>query len=163
MKEPTRICDRSNSILDLIMVSDPERISQSGVLSIGLSDHWLVFCTRKVLRPKSHSHNTVRVRSTKGYNSENFVHSLNQLDWSDVMSSVSSAEAWSYFKSKFVLVLDRFAPVKEIRIKQRTNPWITTEILNLIRPGSCYGRRNNARFQLNPSDNIHSREIKSFS
>lgn len=42
---------RSDSILGLMMMTDTEKVSQSGVISIGLSDHMLVFCDRKVVKP----------------------------------------------------------------------------------------------------------------
>ena len=47
---PTRITPTSESCLDLIFVSLGDKISQSGVINIGLSDHFLTYCTRKVQR-----------------------------------------------------------------------------------------------------------------
>ena len=48
IEEPTRITATSESILDLIIVSDKDKIIQSGVLDIGLSDHVIVYCTHKI-------------------------------------------------------------------------------------------------------------------
>lgn len=42
---PTRTTDTFSSILDLIMVSDCNKISQSVVLDLGVSDHMLIYCT----------------------------------------------------------------------------------------------------------------------
>ena len=42
-------------------------------------------------------------------------------------------EAWAFFKLHFLSVLDLLAPIKEVRIKQRTKPWISSEMLDLIR------------------------------
>ena len=39
IKEPTRITPTCSSILDVIIVSDEEKISQSGVIPIGISDY----------------------------------------------------------------------------------------------------------------------------
>ena len=41
-------------------------------------------------------------------------------------------EAWHNFKSVFLSILNSIAPMKEVRIKQRTEPWITTDILQRI-------------------------------
>jgi hypothetical protein len=41
-------------------------------------------------------------------------------------------EAWSNFKDIFTNILDTVAPLKEIRVKQRTEPWITSDILECI-------------------------------
>ena len=38
--ESTRITPKSRTIIDLILVSDPAKISQSGVIEIGVSDHF---------------------------------------------------------------------------------------------------------------------------
>ena len=40
--------------------------------------------------------------------------------------------AWNMFKDYFLGVVDELAPVKEIRIKQRTEPWMNADILELI-------------------------------
>ena len=48
ISEPTRSCPTSESTINLIMVSDHEKISQSGIIDIGLSDHTVIYCTRKL-------------------------------------------------------------------------------------------------------------------
>ena len=42
-------------------------------------------------------------------------------------------EAWSNFCTIFTHVLDSVAPLKEVRIKQRSEPWMTHDILVNIR------------------------------
>ena len=39
--EPTRVCINKASAIDLMLVSDPEKVCQSGVLCVGMSDHLL--------------------------------------------------------------------------------------------------------------------------
>ena len=48
------------------------------------------------------------------------------------MNGDIASVAWDNFKCLFLSVLDNIAPVKEVRIKQRTEPWITSDILNSI-------------------------------
>ena len=48
IEAPTWITATSESIRDLIMVSDKDKIITSGVLDIGLSDHVIVYFTRKI-------------------------------------------------------------------------------------------------------------------
>jgi len=43
---PSRLSINSQSLLDLILVSDCGMISQTGVLNVAISDHNAVFCTR---------------------------------------------------------------------------------------------------------------------
>ena len=50
--EPTRVTDRTKSLLDVILVSHPERYINSGNLQLDLSDHDLVFVVRKNILPR---------------------------------------------------------------------------------------------------------------
>ena len=61
----TRVTSISQSIIDLILVSDCEKVLQSGVIPTGISDHFLIFCTRKVHRGQINGHKSVKSRSLK--------------------------------------------------------------------------------------------------
>ena len=47
IKEPTRITDKTATLLDHILVNTADKISQSGVLRKAISDHDIIYCTRK--------------------------------------------------------------------------------------------------------------------
>ena len=128
--EPTRITPKSRTIIDLILVSDPAKISQSGVIEIGVSDHFLTYCTRKITKGLYHKYNNVKIRSLKNYNKETFEQRLKDATWSDVYTCGSVEGAWLAFKSRFQTIVDSLAPLKEIRIKQSTAPWVTAEIIH---------------------------------
>lgn len=63
INDPTRINDHSQTVIDLIMVSDTCKISQKGVIVYGISDHFLTYCTRKVRRSPVNCHNSIKSRS----------------------------------------------------------------------------------------------------
>ena len=69
MKSPTRIACSSTSLIDHILPSLPDRISQEGVMTVGLSDHQLIYCTRKISRVKTggahKKSNSVHLRITQ--------------------------------------------------------------------------------------------------
>ena len=52
-KSPTRITCSSTSLIDQISGSLPERISQKGVINVGLSEQQLNYFTRKISRIKT--------------------------------------------------------------------------------------------------------------
>ena len=133
INEPTRVCSNTQTTIDLVLVSDKSRIAQSGVINYGLSDHSIVFCTRKSKKAVLDCHSSVRTRSMKRYNKEAFNESLKQMDWSNVLQCKDVNEAWCSFKHRFLEVVDKVAPYKEIRIKQRTEPWVNDDILEAIR------------------------------
>ena len=59
-----RVCAKSSSTTDLILVSDTDNVSHPDVIDIGISDHCLIFCN---LYKKNNKHNTVRIRSMIAY------------------------------------------------------------------------------------------------
>lgn len=130
--EPTHVTDCSESVIDLIFVSDTDKICQSGVISVGVSDHMLTFCTRKVSRGQINSHKTVKIRSMKNYTVDDFNDKLSNVDWSEVTKCKDSDLAFTRFSDIFLEIIDEVAPVKEVRLKQRSEPWVTGEILDCI-------------------------------
>ena len=78
-------------------------------------------------------HNTVKLRSMKNYDNDTFQVNLLNANWSSVLISDNACDAWEKFKSNFTSLVDDIAPIKEVRIKQRTEPWVNDEILQSIK------------------------------
>ena len=70
IQEPTRITSTTSFLLDHILTNAGWKISQKGVIDVGLSDHQLIYCTRKIIRTKANMHNQIWVRSLKKYTPE---------------------------------------------------------------------------------------------
>ena len=83
INDPTRITDTTESLLDHILVNTPNRLSQSGVISKGISDHDMIYCTRKHFKEKSGKHNSIKIRSMKKYSPELFLEELNKISFPD--------------------------------------------------------------------------------
>ena len=128
----TRISSSSTTI-DLILVSDCEKISQSGVIDCCISDHQMTFCTRKIHKVPVGKHNTATMRSLKHYSKEAFQQTLLGSNWNNVLLSDNVTDAWINFKQCFISCLDNIAPVKSVRIKQRTEEWVDSEVLQCIK------------------------------
>ena len=54
-------------------------------------------------------------------------------DWNSCFTSDCVNNAWKCFHNIFIKILDEVAPVKEVRMKQRTEPWMTSDIIEMIR------------------------------
>ena len=81
IKHPTRVTCNGSSILDHDLASFPDRVSQSGVIDVGISDHQLIYCTRKIARIKSYCHKQITFRSLKNYSPEVYEESLRKLSF----------------------------------------------------------------------------------
>ena len=76
-----RITSTTSTILDLILISDTAKISQCGVLDLGLGNHQVIYCTRKCKKIPISRHNGVTVRSLRNYSQEIFEEKLHEVDW----------------------------------------------------------------------------------
>ena len=72
VKSPTRITENKSSLLDHVITNCSEKISQSGVIDIGVSDHQLIYCTWKVSHSKTNGHKQIKMFSLKNYTIDAF-------------------------------------------------------------------------------------------
>ena len=73
---PTRVTETTATLIDHILTNSSQKIIQSGVIELGLSDHELIYCTRKSSLSKSNKHNEVVFRLMKNYTIQNFLEIL---------------------------------------------------------------------------------------
>ena len=78
---PTRITENSTSLLDHDLKNAADRVSQFGVVDTGLSDHQLIYCTRKITRTKSNVHKYIKTRSLKNYSHTLFLDKLKKANF----------------------------------------------------------------------------------
>lgn len=130
---PTRITAKSSTAIDHVVCNGMDKISQHGVIPTGFSDHFVIYCTRKSVRHKVNQHNGAKIRSSKNYNKDTFIDKLSNANWTTVYNSKDVNKAWLFFCNIFTNILDSVAPTKEVRIKQRSEPWMSHEILENIR------------------------------
>ena len=60
---PTRVTIKTATLIDHVLTNFSQKVSQFGVIELGMSDHDLVYCTRKTLSLKPNEHIDISVRS----------------------------------------------------------------------------------------------------
>ena len=133
IKDATRITSTTSSLLDHILTNCDKKVSQKGVIDVGISDHQLIFCTRKILRVKANMHNQVRVRSLKKYSPEIYVDELRKINFPNYSIFSDVNVAYSDLVEKLKNVIDKVAPLKEVRIKNNTQDWFDDEVAKAIK------------------------------
>ena len=136
VKEPTRITETKSSLIDVVMCTDPTLAESCSVIAPSISDHNLVEVTLRIRRPKVKA-KYATVRSYSRYTSDSFCEDLFLVAWHMVHFFDYIDSQIEIFNSLFLEVLDRHAPIKRIKIKARTNPFITPEISSSWRPGTA--------------------------
>ena len=120
IKEPTRITCSTSTLLDHILTNSSEKVSQKGVIDVGISDHQLIYCTRKIESIKHIMNNEIQIRSLKKYSAEIFTNALKTVQFPNynIFSNVNFD--YSDLLNKISETIDSVAPIKEIRIKNDT-------------------------------------------
>ena len=105
IKTPTRVTENTATLLDHILTNSTDRVSQSGVIEIGLSDHMLTYCTRKISKKKFSEHKFIHIRSMKNYTQEKYTQALREIkfpNYSDFLS-VENFCLWKNLYGKMCL------------------------------------------------------------
>ena len=81
--ESTHVTPASKTLIDLCVTNSPEKVTNSGVIHLGISDHSLVFLSRKTeycrIGPR-----VIETRQFKHFNRGKFLSDRNQLPWANV-------------------------------------------------------------------------------
>ncbi|CAB3983169.1 Hypothetical predicted protein [Paramuricea clavata] len=126
---PTRITSTTASLLDVILTYyGDDKILDTGVIHLGISDHSLVYLCRKLSIPKAPP-KTVFTRHYKN-NVNQFNNDLSEVFSLPLDSAILTDPnaLWNDFKNKFLSVADKHAPIRQRRVKSEYKPWLTNEI-----------------------------------
>ena len=134
IKEPTRVTLNSATLIDHIAVSNPEKIPESGIIKVALSDHYAIYCIRRFMDSFKRHRKTITSRKMKNFNSDKFLYDLCQIDWDQVVATSdnvnSAVEKWSHLLS---LVIEKHAPLRTMSFSDKIPPWLTTQLKKLAR------------------------------
>ena len=130
--EPTRVTQSSQSVIDHIYTTMPHNHLDHGILKYSLSDHYLIFTTLKFRRQAS-SPKIIHKKEYNRININDFNRDLVDIGlYSAVIDAKSTSDAWRDSSNAFNTEVNKHVKIKEIRVKDRSNPWMTNEILALI-------------------------------
>ena len=133
ISSPTRITSNSSSLIDHVLTNASNMISSSGVIDIGISDHQMIYCTRKLVRSRYNIHKNIRCRSFENYDATSFVDILRLCNFPNYETYGDINHAYSDFIGKLTNSIDKVAPTKVIRPKSRSEDWFDGEKCNAIK------------------------------
>lgn len=133
IREPTRITEDSETVIDHVYVSDENKVIDSGVDHIGISDHSLVHVTIGNVKINNNGHKYHISRNYKHFNYDDFTHELDNVDWSPVYSCNDVNIAVNKFQDMFSKVCNTHAPLKKKRVRKTKSPWLTNDVIKLMR------------------------------
>ena len=119
--------ETSRSLLDVILVNNDRRITDSGVVPVPLSDHYLVYCILKSGVIKAPPQ-TIEYCSYKNFNMNTFLADLNSVPWHVIENEEDIDDAVFIWNQLFSEIADLHVPVKRPRVQGVLLPWLNDKI-----------------------------------
>ena len=148
IKAPTCITYNSTTIIDHILASHPEIVTQQGIIDVGLSDHQLIFCTRKISRIKKGTHKQIKFQLFKHYSADLFKETLTSIKFPNYWNFHDAPEAYDDFIQKMMVGIDKVAPVKERGIKHNSQEWFDEKFLKQSKIVISYWKPKRSRLHI---------------
>ena len=140
VKSATRVTEKSKSLIDVALTTNKNIIYACDVLPYVISDHSLVSLTLKFKTPRPQSC-FVTTRSCKNYDRNSFIKDLTNVPFHIVNIFDDLDDQVHAFNCLYHHVLDAHAPIKQIRVNSRPNPFITLEIKGLMNTRDTWNKR----------------------
>jgi len=135
VKGPTRITHNTETQIDLIFCNKPERITKSFNMITGLSDHNLVLVTRK-LTSSRFGISTVKEKEVSRIPNkvrDDFIDTINRSNWSNLLDGKNVHDGSTVLTSRLQYFIKEFTHKFRNRNYKNCLPWITAEILNMMK------------------------------
>lgn len=135
VKEPTRSCHGSSSVLDLLFSNRDSLVRDSYIIP-GISDHDCVVAHVPMTQPSvPHRHPRKIFFYDRGDYSSLSSELANYLqDFISMSQRFDATALWDIFKQKLDVLIDKYVPFKNISAKRRKDkPWVTQETKLLIK------------------------------
>ena len=126
---PTHVTCNTSTLIDHILTNSTEETFQSGVIDCGISDHQLIFCTRKVERVKFHEYNNMLLRSLKHYTVNLFVEGLRKVNFLNYERFSDIDAEYTDILNKLMRIINEIAPSKKIKLRTTMKTGLIEKLL----------------------------------
>lgn len=106
-----------STLIDLILINNPDKCTQIGIFSNDISDHCAVGMIRNCKLKKTEPR-IVEKRHFKTFDQQAFIHDIFHFDWKKVCLIPDVELAWSYFKDSFMGILNKHAPLRKFKVQR---------------------------------------------
>ena len=136
ISKPTRITNKSASLIDNILISRGlQRDFDSFIITEDLSDHFACLSMIKDQNKSIKGPKFIKTRKLDDPKINDIIKKLQELDWTDILSPLDTNDGFEIFHSTLLSTIDRVAPEIEVNIRKNQtakDPWITKGILTSI-------------------------------
>ena len=133
IKTATRVASTSSTLIDHIYTNNENKISNPCVLTNAISDHYPIVCTLLFRAPKQSKkgHSTIDYRCFKNFNINEFLLDIRNIPYGEIYQTENPDEALEIFYNLFLKVINKFAPKRKRRVKNKDLPkWLNGDIIS---------------------------------
>ena len=125
--DSTRVSSSSETLIDVFITNSSESIISSGIYPLSISDHDLIYAIRKIGLPKGKPR-YIECRNFKNFDEKQFTSSLKSAKWLLIKEFDDINKACDAWKSVFLEIIDKHAPCRSFRVRNKPCPWINSEL-----------------------------------
>ena len=132
---PTRVCEKSQTLIDNIFINSCNYNCISGNLTVKISDHLIQFLIMESIKPNLKPSENKYKRNWKKFDEDNFIKEFESIKWNEVLNldSKDTNKSFNTFFRIFNNILDKHLPLEKISKSQQKKgnrkPWISNGIL----------------------------------
>ena len=134
IEKPTRIDGASKTLIDLMLLNNPDNLKQWGVADIpGISDHHMIYMTYAVRKPKFKP-KVITKRDFSNFSEEDYVNEVRNIQWDNIFTCRDDDidEKVKIYEEKLLAIINKHAPFKTVRVTKPATPWLSSEIKSLM-------------------------------
>ncbi len=91
INEPTRVTNKSRTLIDHILSTMPDKVRYTKVSKIGITDHYPTVVVYRDTFGSKHTHITIKYRSENNFDKNNFLFDLENYEW-DVLDNIVNVD-----------------------------------------------------------------------
>lgn len=114
------------------MFSNINHVSTAGTININTTDHYPIFLIKKKSRLARHVVE-VKGRSYRDMDWDSFSNDIEKIDLNLVFDTGDPNEVWNYLYSKVLELVNKYCPIKTIRLRTQNLPYINYDLAVQIR------------------------------
>ena len=141
---PTRVTERSSTLIDLLYTVNTDLFTHYGCLDLSISDHSLIYGVTSLVSYRQ-AHCCKYIRCFGKCDTDSLLNDLDVAPWSVMESFDDVDDQWNYWKKLFITIVDQHIPLKKIRVRSQSLPWIDGDIRKLMRSRNYFCRKARRR------------------
>ena len=112
--EPTITTGHAKTLTDHVLTNSPEKVIQSVVIEMRLSDHELIYCSKKVSLIKLNERCEISFRSMKNYSDKIIMYKSRSIKFPDYSNHTYVNDAFEDIVTKFLYAIDPVSPFRNL-------------------------------------------------